>query len=289
MFEVAEPPPNSESSDQCPMVYMHDVPVELSNIIKALYDGVSLNLRNTSIEDFFYAAGILRMSTKYCIAHLRTQVIQHLAKTWSYTLKGHDDMLELALTTPPVDGLTYPFVHPLHVLNLALSTDARILIPSALYFLSLYPLSDLLQGDHPKLQIEHASRPLSNITMQTLQDYTLVFQYRIQLLLDFSRKTCATERTVPADCKNNTQCTRAFHRLSNLLSRQWNPRTGPFHFMRQAQDQLLEMPDVCTACRTAFSQDADNLREESWRALPGVVGLPSWETLEAESHETTLT
>lgn len=42
MFEVAEPPPHSENFEQCPVVYMHDVPVELSNIIKALYDGVNL-------------------------------------------------------------------------------------------------------------------------------------------------------------------------------------------------------------------------------------------------------
>lgn len=42
MFEVAEPPPDSENLEKCPVVYMHDVPVELSSVIKALYDGVSL-------------------------------------------------------------------------------------------------------------------------------------------------------------------------------------------------------------------------------------------------------
>lgn len=229
------------------------------------------------------------MSTKYCIPHLRIQAIQHLAKTWSYTLKGHDEMLELALTTPPVDDLSYPFVHPLHVLNLARSTDARLLIPSALYFLSLYPLSDLLQGDHPKLQVEHPSRPPSDITTQTLQEYTLIFQYRLQLLLDFCRKTCGTERKAPLDCKSTIQCSKAFHRLSNSLSRQWIPRTGPFHFMKQAQEQLLDMLDVCVACRIAFNQEVSNLREDSWRNLPSITGFPSWEQLEAESRETMVT
>ena len=42
MFEVAEPPPDTESLERCPVVYMHDVPVELSIIIKALYDGMTL-------------------------------------------------------------------------------------------------------------------------------------------------------------------------------------------------------------------------------------------------------
>lgn len=42
MFEIAEPPPRSDGLEQCPIVYMHDIPSELSNIIKALYDGVNL-------------------------------------------------------------------------------------------------------------------------------------------------------------------------------------------------------------------------------------------------------
>lgn len=39
MFEGAQPPPNEEEVERCPVVRMHDVPVELSNLIKALYDG----------------------------------------------------------------------------------------------------------------------------------------------------------------------------------------------------------------------------------------------------------
>lgn len=196
-------------------------------------------------------------------------------------------MLELALSTPAVDNLSYPYVHPLHVLNLARSTDARILIPPTLYFLSLYPLTDLLRGDHPKLQIEHPSRPSSDITVQNLQDYTLVFQYRLQLMLDFCRKTCG-DRKPPRDCQNWSQCSKSFHRLANSLSRQWIPRSGPLHFMRQAQDQLLDTPDVCRPCRAAFHKDANAAREAAWRNLPAVVGLPSWEELAAEAREGTV-
>lgn len=41
MFEL--PPPSQsdvETVDDCPLVRMYDLPVELSNLIKALYDGV---------------------------------------------------------------------------------------------------------------------------------------------------------------------------------------------------------------------------------------------------------
>ena len=40
MFEVAEPPPHGENLEECPLVYMHDIPIELSHLIKALYDGI---------------------------------------------------------------------------------------------------------------------------------------------------------------------------------------------------------------------------------------------------------
>lgn len=39
MFEVAQPSSGSESYESCPVVRMYDLPIELSNLIKALYDG----------------------------------------------------------------------------------------------------------------------------------------------------------------------------------------------------------------------------------------------------------
>ena len=42
MFDLADPPPDSEHVDDCPIVNMPDLPEELSSVIKALYDGVGL-------------------------------------------------------------------------------------------------------------------------------------------------------------------------------------------------------------------------------------------------------
>ncbi|KAI0702262.1 hypothetical protein BC835DRAFT_1404355 [Cytidiella melzeri] len=278
MFEGAQPPPHEENFEQCPVVRMHDVPVELSNLIKALYDGPHGHLRG--IQDFFYSAGILRIATKYCITHIRVQAIRHLTQTWSHTLRGHDDMLEHALSTTEEEGLSYPYVHPLHVLNLARAVDVRIIVPSALYFLSLYPLTDILRGDHPKLLVEHPSRPSSTLTAEDLQAYALMFQHRLQLVLHFVRKTCGA-RTPSDRCSSGPNCRKAFAQLSNRLSREWLPRTGPIHFMSQALDELADFPGICGHCRTAFKKDVSAAREEAWTTLPTAVGLPTWEQLEA--------
>lgn len=39
MFDVAQPPLDAENVEACPVLRMYDVPLELSNLIKAVYDG----------------------------------------------------------------------------------------------------------------------------------------------------------------------------------------------------------------------------------------------------------
>ncbi|KAI0074028.1 hypothetical protein K474DRAFT_1602276 [Panus rudis PR-1116 ss-1] len=278
MFELPQPPTDAESLDGCQVVRMYDKAVELSNLIKALYDGTGPSSHRT-VDDFLYTAGILRLSTKYFIPRLRTQAIRQLVHTWSNTLRGHDEMIELAVKSPLIDNKSYPYVHPLHVLNLARETNVQIVIPFALYILSLYPLTDVINGDHPKLQIDHPSVPSSQLSPQDLQNYTLLFQYRMNVILDFIRRTCG-ERVATPGCQNSESCVKVFTRTSSRLSRTWQIRTGPLYYMVQVSDEILDNPDICGPCRRGFRQDVAALREEIWQKLPSIVGLPSWSEME---------
>lgn len=235
-----------------------------------------------SLDDFFYLAGILRLSTKYFIKHLRTQAIRHLTQTWSFTLRGHDDMVELAIKSPLVDNMSHPYVHPIHILNLAREVDVHIIVPSVLYFLSLYPLTDILRADHPKLVFKHPSRPSSHIAAADVEAYTLMFQHRLDIILDFVRRFVG-ERTANAKiCQNNrTPCTRGFARLTARLSRSWKTRTGPLHYMMQAVQELSEDESVCLPCRKSFREDVIHLREEIWDNLPAVATSTTWDALKA--------
>ncbi|KAI0061694.1 hypothetical protein BV25DRAFT_1907920 [Artomyces pyxidatus] len=278
MFDI--PPPTSgdeiEMLDGCPMVRMYDIPIELSNLIKALYDGA--NFRHRTVEDFFYLAGILRLATKYFITNLRTKAIRHLTETWAYTLRGHDEMVALALSSPSIDNTTYPYVHPLHVLNLAREVNIRIVVPSALYFLSIYSLDNILRADHPKLTVEHPSRPSSQLSVHDISDYTLMYQHRINVILDFIRNTC-DGRVVDAHCQGPKQCGRVFSRLTYYINQSFTPRTGPFHNMGQAMQWIDDDPTICNPCQRAFRRDVSALRTKLWKELPSVIGLPSWEEL----------
>jgi hypothetical protein len=245
----------------------------------------SFDARNP--DDFFYIASILRLCTKYFINHLRVQTIRHLTYTWSYTLAGHDAMLDLALSSPIIQDRTYPYIHPLTVLNLARETHVQIVIPSALYFLSIYPLAEILRGDHPKLSISHPSLPASTFTsVEDVQLYTLMFQHRISLLLKFVRVFCG-ERTASARCEyvGKGSCNRGLLRLASRMSRSWVEKTGPLHYAAQAAREVKSDKSICEVCRTEFGHDVTAWREQAWKELPAVVGLSSWEDMEKDELE----
>ncbi|CAK5284137.1 unnamed protein product [Mycena citricolor] len=281
MFMVPQPPSEVvETAEGCQVVRMWDPPQELASLIEAIYDG--LKFANRKPADFFHLAGILRLSTKYEIAKFRQQAITFLSQTWSHTLQGHDNLVDAAIRSPVLDGLTYPWIHPLHVLNLAQETDVRIVVPSAVYFLSLYQLEGLLRGDHPKLKLEHPSKPSSELSPTVLVQYTLMHQKRLDIILHFVRDFCNTRNPWPT-CGTMSICTRGFTRLASRLGRSWIPRTGPIHYMSQAISEITEEPksSLCEPCRQSFIADVKRLRDKTWNELPAVLNLPSWEELEA--------
>ncbi|KAL1744496.1 hypothetical protein HDZ31DRAFT_38471, partial [Schizophyllum fasciatum] len=279
MFAFPPAQYEAEMLDGCQVVVMHDLPLELGHLIKALYDGPSFG--NGAVSDFLYLAGILRLATKYFIGHLRLGAIRHLVGTWATTLKGHDDMVETALRAPLVDNISYPYAHPLLVLNLCHEVNVRIVLPSALYFLSLYRLDDIMSGDHPKLAAvaEHPSKPSAEFLHY--KEYALVLQFRIDMILDFVRRFCS-QHAVAQDCLHPAPCQRALTRLASRLSRSWTMRTGPFHYMKQAVVEYSEDGTTCTPCKRGFQQAVQEHREQLWEELPVRCCLPSWQELEAE-------
>ncbi|KAH8114380.1 hypothetical protein DFH11DRAFT_1688916 [Phellopilus nigrolimitatus] len=289
--------PQPSTTTDIETVCMYDLPVEISNLLKAIYDGVTF--QNRDIEDFFFLASILRLSSKYFIAHLRRQAIEALAKTWSHLLEDHDAMVERAIQAPVGSELTYPYVHPIHVLNLARETHIRVVIPSALYFLSMYPFADLVRGSHPKLSAESPSglpRPSSVLSVEDMNNYTLMFQHRIEIMLDYVRRFLSERRSCvacqyrrdetdaappsrrrPLGPEEIDPCSHTFARVASRASRTWFTRTGPLKWMLQTV-QYLESDGmtVCVRCKEAFKSDVESHRLNIWEALPGVVGMPNW-------------
>ncbi|KAF8908990.1 hypothetical protein CPB84DRAFT_1843328 [Gymnopilus junonius] len=256
---------------------MYDLPLDLSNLVKAIYDGPGFS--NDSAEAFFNLSGVLRLATKYFVSQIRRQAIQILIKTWPTTLKGHDEMVEAALVSPPVDNLTYPYIHPLHALNLAREVNIHAIVPSALYFLSLYPLAGILQVDHPKLTLEHPSKPSSYLASSDILVYTLMFQHRLQVMEVFIREFCA-QRSIHPVCGGEGTCAKGFSRLVSQLHRSWNLRTGPLYLILQSMQRVSNDLTMCGTCRDDFQHEASLLRQKTWDELPSIVQLPPWNEID---------
>jgi len=189
-------------------------------------------------------------------------------------------MVEAAVNAPIVDDTTFPYVHPLHVLNLAREVNVNIVVPSALYFLSLYPLVDIIKSKHPKLAVDHPLKPSSVLSSTDIKHYTVMFQHRMGLILDFIRPFCST-RATEQKCPTALACCRGFSRLVTQLSRSLSLRTGPLHHMMQAAEEISHDTTICEPCRTSFQKDVSELRDKIWNELPSIACLPSWSELQA--------
>ncbi|PPR07100.1 hypothetical protein CVT24_010936 [Panaeolus cyanescens] len=272
-------PADADLFEGCPVVPMYDLPKDLSSLIHYLYDGFG-TFEYKCIDDFFQLAGILRLASKYFIEPIRQQAVRILTNIWPATLLGHDQMIETALITPAVDNLTYPYAHPLHVLNLARELDISILIPMALYFLTIYPLSEIIAANHPKLITEHSSKPSNILSSKDIQLYTLMYQYRLQVLSSFIHDFCSQRIRKPA-CGNSTTCPKAFSGLVSQLHRSSNLKTNPLYEIRRTIDHVMCNHNLCSVCRTDFNTQAIKLRKSAWDDIPSIIGFPPWDQLRA--------
>ncbi|TCD63217.1 hypothetical protein EIP91_005829 [Steccherinum ochraceum] len=130
--------------DGCPWVELHDAPSDVLYMLRALYDGLYFD--KAAADDFPIVAGVLRLSTKYMIEHLRTRCLLRLTTDWPSTLTGWDDREKAATETDgrysPRD--TYP--HPLLIISLALELGLHELLPAAYFDLSRYGPRRIVAG-----------------------------------------------------------------------------------------------------------------------------------------------
>jgi hypothetical protein len=216
------------------------------------------------------------------ITRLRRQILVYLSKIWPMSLTLNDRMVEKALDQDSVDGLTYPFIHPLHAVHFLIAANATPLLPSVLLHLANYPLAGLLSGEHPKLKVTHPMAPSNILKGKDLLDYTLMYQFRIQTLLDFTQRFLPARSALPLlGCLRNTSstCGRALRQIESKFCRSWNERTSPLHLMKQAIEQAQIHPELCKGCQSTFKHKVQELREATWQKLPSVIGLSDWSVL----------
>ncbi|TFK20932.1 hypothetical protein FA15DRAFT_646372 [Coprinopsis marcescibilis] len=270
-----------------PVVEVKEKWADLGCFLSSMYDGVTH--LSASIEDFAVVAAILRLATKYQVAHIRIEILRKLASTWSRNLLAWDIRESNATTL----GLYKPravYPHPIMVIPLFYEVKAFEFLPSAFYDLSRCLASDILSGwSYPAdpstswylnneaiLTVlkgkEQASRFLSTFIVNELEGREPCASCVYKSDPDpMKKRICpasfeAVTFEIVRDC-NGVVCHRVTDPLFAILD----------SYLMQKRDNPIGRGKItfraCDYCRDEFAHAVESARNDLWQKLPAWFGV----------------
>ncbi|KAJ7048739.1 hypothetical protein C8F01DRAFT_1239240 [Mycena amicta] len=299
LFSIPQPP-EQDLLDGCPWVEVYDCPTDVLYFLTALYDG--LYFKTPQSSDFPVIAGVLRLSSKYLVEHLRQRCIARLELEWPSTLAGWDSREQAATDALGHYAPRVPYAHPILVIDLALQLSLPSLFPAAMYDLSRYGPSKIIAGTPTPSPVPFVSPPTDSdapaTTSMHLSQGFLVATFRgreraQRYLAEFAFKELEG-RSPAADCmyleedSPSRKCRESFYFIMlNVLRSVGGIACGrdadPLYTLVQAIDMLSRMDfsdgqrhcglKMCHPCKVDFAKTAQRAREEVWELLPSWFGL----------------
>ena len=258
-----------------------------------------------SAVKFEVISGVLRLSSKYLIEHLRTRCIHWLRADWPSTLDGWDRR-ELQATD---DGKRYTprewYAHPVRIIHLARELDLDELLPAAFYDLSRYGPRKIASGTtvvpSPCASADGTVAPARSeleerVSLSAPDLYTVLVGREAgqRFIAAFIEKELSA-RPVSAGCTNRARdsgrpCRESFYFIMlNVLRAVGGISAGrdadPLYTLVQAAEMLSRKDftdgekqcglQICDACKADFAKAAAKAREGVWALLPSWFGLQS--------------
>ena len=210
--------------------------------------------------NFDTVAGILRLSTKYEIPYLRHRALRHLDTSVYLNTLQDFDARKSNRTIRQTDAL--PFL----IADLVHEMDLPWLLPTVLYICTM-SYEDIVTGYMYKGERRSMSGSQQVVCIKALKP--LIKWYRKDIL-------SFLYLTNVHGCKSSAQCNES--RLKLVGNYSSITLSNPLWSFSYIFEQVVRKA-VCTTCCIA-SRDAHHAaREALWEALPGLFGLPSWQTL----------
>ncbi|KAJ7053230.1 hypothetical protein C8F01DRAFT_1375387 [Mycena amicta] len=295
LFSIPQPP-EQDLLDGCPWVEVYDCPTDVLYFLTALYDG--LYFKTPQSSDFPVIAGVLRLSSKYLVEHLRQRCIARLELEWPSTLAGWDSREQAATDALGHYAPRVPYAHPILVIDLALQLSLPSLFPAAMYDLSRYGPSKIIAGTPTPSPVPFVSPPTHSDAPMHLSQCFLIATFRgreraQRYLAEFVFKELEG-RSPAADCmyleedSPSRKCRESFYFIMlNVLRSVGGIACGrdadPLYTLVQAIDMLSRMDfsdgqrqcglKMCHPCKVDFAKTAQRAREEVWALLPSWFGL----------------
>ncbi|KAH9830003.1 uncharacterized protein C8Q71DRAFT_717556 [Rhodofomes roseus] len=297
LFSMPQPP-DQVLLDGCQWLELYDSPSDVLHLLSALYDG--LYITKPCAIKFDVISGVLRLSNKYLIDHLRIRCLQWLRADWPSSLEGWDRR-ELQATD---DNKRYApresYPHPIRIINLARELALDDLLPSALYDLSRYGPRKIAAGTTTvpcpaPTSASVASNALDEricLSPQELYTALLGRECGQRYIASFIEKELSG-RPVSPTCinrhrDNGRPCRESFYFIMlNILRSVGGISAGrdadPLFTLVQAIEMLSRKDftdgekqcglQICEACKIDFAQSAAKARQDVWAQLPSWFGF----------------
>ncbi|KAK6981511.1 hypothetical protein R3P38DRAFT_3410811 [Favolaschia claudopus] len=291
------PQPESQHTiDGCPVVVLHDSPVDAEYFVRAIFDSGFFE-RPPSPTSFPIVAGVLRLSTKYDVEYLQHRALLHLSVSLPRNLDEFDSMPAHPFNLPNCEYALLKLVNELGV------TWA---LPMCMYFAACFPVEAILDGiafdenssssssdsssssssgshSHsppttpsststtPKQPTSHLPPPLRR---------TLLIA-RSSLSLSQTHTILRSLRVLPADrCVTPAQCTLKARHAHDAFT--GIKTVNPLGVMVPSIWRTIE-PLLCAECYPVSRKEYVQARGRVWEELPAVFGLGGWESLRRET------
>ncbi|KAJ7678154.1 hypothetical protein DFH06DRAFT_1079440 [Mycena polygramma] len=243
--------------DGCPVVLLHDSPVDAEYFLTAIFDSGFFE-RPPVPTTCPIMSGILKLSTKYDVEYLRRRALLHLSTALPQSLEEFDS----CDTFNPFGFSSSSF----SLLVLVHELDITWALPMAFYLAACSPVQDIVDGTTFNGTRVHLP--------QTIQK--VVLMAKCILVATRVRETFRFLRYLPCeDCLSPTLCRdRGRRRLDNLGEPE---RLNPL--MSLVDWWPYFSPSVCAPCLLAAKKEHSASRRKIWDALPAMLGLDTWEVL----------
>ncbi|KAJ7254785.1 hypothetical protein C8J57DRAFT_1346616 [Mycena rebaudengoi] len=250
-------PENSEIIEGCPVVHLHDSTLDTTNFLKAIFHYEFFEPFPAEV-DFPTVSGVLRLSNKYQVDPLRKHALRHLSEHYPMSLDQWDQ--DKSWNPNPVD-----------VINLAREISADWILPLALYrCCDARTLKQLLKGgleEGTTAKSGVLSLPDIHVCVQALS----TLHVRNSSVLKFLLEPITIVHCVsPQKCLENRMRVRA----------DWDQISPDYLPLDVWDTDDWRHLHLCVWRRPKLKETHTASVKDFWSTLPGIFGLPDWETLE---------
>ncbi|THH27559.1 hypothetical protein EUX98_g6624 [Antrodiella citrinella] len=313
LFSVPQPQ-DQPLLDDCPWVELHDSSTDVLHLLRALYDGLYLD--KPSADDFPVIAGVLRLSTKYMIEHLRQRCLLRLTADWPATLAAWDERERFATDKESRYNPRDAYPHPLLVISLALELRLHELLPSAYFDLSRYGPRRIVAGTSvpqpelltPNVQQGDSEKECeSDVLVPSHDELSIILHGR-----ETGQRTVAmfienelVSRPISIRCFNKHHdagrvCRESiYYVMLNILRAIGGISHGrdadPLYTLTQVVEMLsrTDFTDgvkqtglkMCTSCKADVQECVDRARKDVWDQIPSWFEMAPWKTTDTTSAE----